>query len=106
MSSRSDHYDLLKLTTQIVSTYVTHQRLSSSELPTLIDGVYRALAGSAENIPTPPVGIAASVTPEYLICLEDGEKLKLLKRHLRAVCWNYGYSFAWCLPLGFATPGA
>jgi predicted transcriptional regulator len=72
MPSRLDQYDLLKLTTQIVSTYVTHQRLSGSELLTLIHGVYRALAESAEDIPTPPVGIAASVTPEYLICLEDG----------------------------------
>ncbi len=49
MYSRSDQYDLLKLTTQIVSTYVTHQRLSSSELPTLIDGVYRALAESVKR---------------------------------------------------------
>ncbi len=100
MSSRSDQYDFLRLTTQIVSAYVTHQRLSGSELPTLIDGVYRALAGSAEDIPTPPVGIAASVTPEYLICLEDGEKLKLLKRHLRAV-YNMSpadYRRKWGLP--------
>ena len=100
MSNRSDHCDLLSLTTQIVSKLTTHQRISVSELPALIDGVYRALDGSAENNPTPPVGIAASVTPEYLICLEDGEKLKLLKRHLRAV-YNMSpddYRRKWGLP--------
>ena len=103
MSKHSNHSDLLKLTTQIVSTYVTYKRLIASELPILIDGVYGALADSAEKIqhpPDPPVGIAASVTPEYLICLEDGEKLKLLKRHLRV---NYNMSPAdyrrrWGLP--------
>ncbi len=100
MSNRSDHCDLLSLTTQIVSKLTTHQRVSVSELPTLIDGVYRALDGSAENIPIPPIDIAASVTPEYLICLEDGEKLKLLKRHLRAV-YNMSpddYRRKWGLP--------
>ncbi len=103
MSKHSNHSDLLKLTTQIVSTYVTYKRLIASELPILIDGVYGALADSAEKIqhpPDPPVGIAASVTPEYLICLEDGEKLKLLKRHLRVI-YNMSpndYRRKWGLP--------
>ena len=100
MSKHSNHSDLLKLTTQIVIKYVTHQRLSTSELLTLIDDVYRALTDSAEMNPHPPVGIAASVTPEYLICLEDGVKLKLLKRHLRVI-YNMSpddYRRKWGLP--------
>jgi predicted transcriptional regulator len=81
--------DVLSLTAQIVSAHVAHNAVAASALPTLIQDVYRTLS-SIENVPAaaakrpdPAVPIAKSVTPEFIICLEDGKKLKMLKRHLK-----------------------
>ncbi len=87
----SSELDLTSMTAEIVSAYVTHNALSGDKLPDLISSVYSALskACSQEAEPAkvelkPAVAIKKSVTPEYIICLEDGKKFKSLKRHLRS----------------------
>ncbi len=76
----------LELVSKIVSAYVSNNSLSSGELPQLIWTVHEALESpdqAALSPPEPAVPIKKSVTPNYVICLEDGKKLKMLKRHLR-----------------------
>ena len=79
-----------KLTVQIVAAHVAHNNVAASDLPALIDQVYKALNGLGKPVepvqerPQPAVPIKKSVTPDYLICLEDGKKLKMLKRHLQS----------------------
>ena len=82
--------DIVELTSDIVAAYVGNNAVPSSDLPSLINDVYRALAGAvsgASDKPAadakPAVPVRRSVTPEYIICLEDGKKFKSLKRHLR-----------------------
>lgn len=80
--------DLLALTTDIVSSHVANNTVAMQDLPQLIQQVYAALANvgsalAAKERPTPAVPPKRSVTPEYIICLEDGKKLKMLKRHLK-----------------------
>ena len=88
MSERSNSGDLLALTTDIVSAHVANNSVAVGDLPQLIHEVYRSLstAGSAPAAPErpqPAVPVKRSVTPDYIICLEDGKKLKMLKRHLK-----------------------
>ncbi len=76
----------LELVSKIVSAYVSKNRLSASELPQLIRTVHEALERPNQAVMAqaePAVPIKKSVKPDYLICLEDGRKLKMLKRHLR-----------------------
>lgn len=79
---------LITLTSDIVAAHVSNNNVSGEELPSLITSVYGALAGlgsapaPVESRPEPPVSIRASVKPDYIVCLEDGKKLKMLKRHL------------------------
>ena len=84
---------LSELTAEIVSAYVSKNVIPALELPTVIASVYNALArvsdGAAQQdaepqILTPAVSIKKSITPEHIICLEDGKKFKSLKRHLSA----------------------
>jgi predicted transcriptional regulator len=77
-------------TTDIVSAYVTNNAISSEKLPELIGSVYGALSKACQEGAEPPkvelkpaVSIKKSVTPEYIVCLEDGKTFKSLKRHLR-----------------------
>ncbi|MBU6299631.1 MAG: MucR family transcriptional regulator [Alphaproteobacteria bacterium] len=102
--------DLLKLTSDIVAAYVSNNPLPVGELPAIIKSVYAtmgSLAGatSSDVVTTqkPAVPLKKSVTPEYLICLEDGKKLKMLKRYLRS---RYGlspdqYRAKWNLPADY-----
>jgi predicted transcriptional regulator len=86
MSGSEADSSSLELVSKIVSAYVTKNRLSASELPELIRIVYEALnrPSQAEIAQAEPaVPIKASVRPDHIICLEDGKKLKMLKRHLR-----------------------
>jgi predicted transcriptional regulator len=91
MADHSDKVGYIQLTADIVSTYVSNNSVSSAEIPALISQVYSTLmrvstvtAVAAPAGPLKPaVPIKRSITPEYLICLEDGEKFKSLKRHLR-----------------------
>lgn len=85
---------LLPLVTEIVVAYLSHNTVAMNDIPRLIAETRAALAQSATAAPNgerpslvtnkePAVPIKKSVTPDYLICLEDGTKLKMLKRHLR-----------------------
>jgi predicted transcriptional regulator len=93
---------VLGLTAQIVSAHVGNNKVSTEELPGLIQQVYDALSGSTGGVtvapirpstpgerPKPAVAISKSIFSEYIICLEDGKKLKMLKRHLQTA---YGMS--------------
>jgi predicted transcriptional regulator len=84
-----DRSDLIAMTAGIVSAYVTSNAVPVSELPTLIRSVHRALSGTggseapSASAREPAVSIKRSITPDYLVCLEDGRRFKSLKRHLR-----------------------
>lgn len=79
---------LITLTSDIVAAHVSNNSVGVDELATLIGNVYGALAGLgqaapvAEKTPEPAVSVRASIKPDYIVCLEDGKKLKMLKRHL------------------------
>jgi predicted transcriptional regulator len=102
--------DLKKLTTEVVSAYLRGgEAVAPQQLPALIETVYHALANAgAAPIVTPDdlkpaVPVKKSVTPDYIICLEDGKKLKMLKRHLRTA-YNMSpedYRTKWGLPADY-----
>jgi predicted transcriptional regulator len=82
--------EIIEMTSEIVSSYVEKNTIGASELPALIQSVYRALSGvttTVEVVETPvkepAVPLRRSITPDFLVCLEDGRKFKSLKRHLR-----------------------
>ena len=81
------HEDMMGLTAEIVSAHVGNNTVAVSDLSTLIEQVYTTLAklgpeAEEENNQEPAVSVRASVKPDYIVCLEDGKKLKMLKRHL------------------------
>ena len=78
----------LDLTAQIVAAHVSHNPIAMEGLSSLIQDVYRALTTAGQEValpekPQPAVPIRRSVFPDYIVCLEDGKKLKMLKRHLK-----------------------
>ena len=79
---------LLTLTADIVAAHVSNNNIAVNDLPQLIQNVHGALAllsgagSAAEAKPEPKVPIRSSVKPDFIVCLEDGKKLKMLKRHL------------------------
>ena len=80
--------DVLGLTAQIVSAHVSNNAVTPDALPSLIQGVYKTLAGVGKapagvDRPQPAVPIKKSVMADHIVCLEDGKKLKMLKRHLK-----------------------
>ncbi len=89
MSDQSNSSELLSLTTNIVSAHVSNHSVPVDDLPQLIRDVYQTLStvgGVTEREterPTPAVPVKKSVTPDHIVCLEDGKKLKMLKRHLK-----------------------
>ena len=99
--------DLVELTAEILSAYVSNNTVVASDLPAIIGEVHEALSKASQRIgPTereelrPAVALKKSVTPDYIVCLEDGKKLKMLKRHLKTA---YGltpeqYRDRWQLP--------
>lgn len=99
---------LLDLTAQIVSAHVSNNSFASEGLPALIRDVYAALESAGQAAPEqeklqPAVPIKRSVFPDYIVCLEDGKKLKMLKRHLQSA---YGmtpeqYRERWGLPTDY-----
>ncbi len=89
MADTVKHQDLLNLTTEIVSAHLSNNTVSPADIPSLIEKIYKTLAGvNGDVVPTtserpqPAVPIRKSVMPDHLVCLEDGKKLKMLKRHL------------------------
>ncbi len=98
---------LLRMTTDVVAAYVSNNTLPTGQLADIISSVYTSLRaldhapldGRGEAL-KPAVAVRKSITPDYLVCLEDGKKLKMLKRHLRS---TYGltpdaYRTKWGLP--------
>lgn len=89
MSEQPKSNEILGLTTDIVAAHVSNNSVAVNDLPKLIREVYETLSqveqgGQAtQERPTPAVAIKKSVTPDYIVCLEDGKKLKMLKRHLK-----------------------
>ena len=89
MADQPRSSELLALTTDIVASHVSNNTVAITDLPSLIQQVYAALSGlgnapaAAATRPHPAVPIKKSVMPEYIVCLEDGKKLKMLKRHLK-----------------------
>jgi predicted transcriptional regulator len=89
-SGRAGGADVIALTAQIVSAYVGNNPVAASDIPALLNQVHsaltRLLATAVEHggeVLKPAVALKRSVTPEYIVCLEDGKKFKSLKRHLR-----------------------
>ena len=83
--------ELMRMTSGIVSSFVSNNPITADSLPDVIRSVHRTLSGltgaqekASEERPKPAVAISKSVTPEHIICLEDGRKLKMLKRYLRS----------------------
>jgi predicted transcriptional regulator len=100
---------LITLTSDIVAAHVSNNDVAVADLPGLITNVYAALANLGETVvveepkPQPAVAIRNSVKPDYIVCLEDGKKLKMLKRYLRT---NFDmspedYRARWGLPADY-----
>jgi predicted transcriptional regulator len=89
MTERVKTSELLSLSTNIVAAHVSNNSVAVSDLPQLIRDVYETLSavqGGGEREaerPTPAVSIKRSITPDHIVCLEDGKQLKMLKRHLK-----------------------
>jgi predicted transcriptional regulator len=90
MSDTTSPTQFIALTADIVSAYVSNNTVSASDIPNLINQVHLALlrvsGGQNETQPEPlkpAISVKKSITPEYIVCLEDGKKFKSLKRHLR-----------------------
>jgi predicted transcriptional regulator len=101
----------IDLAADIVSAYVSNNSLPAADLPQFLANIYQALVGVANGgameraaeAPAPAVPVKKSVTPDYIVCLEDGRKFKSLKRHLRTA---YGmtpeeYRARWSLPYDY-----
>jgi len=86
-----DENTLMALTTQIVAAHVAHNPIPASDIPALIASVRNSLESVRHPIPeptqvlTPAVAVKKSITNDHIICLEDGKKMKMLKRHLQTV---------------------
>ena len=110
MADTLDTTNYIGLTAEIVSAYVSNNTVASADIPALINQVHSALlrvsngeAQSASEPLKPAVPVKKSITPDYLICLEDGKKLKMLKRHLRST-YNLTpdeYRAKWGLPADY-----
>ena len=105
MSEQMSLKEIMGLTAQIVAAHVSHNIVPANELPKLFQQIFEtlsAIAGIGETsvAPKPAVSIRKSISPDYIICLEDGKKLKMLKRHLKT-SYNITpdeYRMRWGLP--------
>ena len=110
MADNTGNNNFIELTAGIVSAFVSNNSVAAGDIPTLINQVHSALlrvSTGAKETPTEPlkpaVSVKKSITPEYLICLDDGKKFKSLKRHLRTQ-YNVTpeqYREKWGLPLDY-----
>ena len=109
MTDTIEHNDLLALTADIVSSHVANNSVAVNDLPMLIQNVFSTLSGLGSPAPAPEVKlepavpVRSSIKPDYIVCLEDGKKLKMLKRHLMTA---YGmtpddYRAKWGLPADY-----
>lgn len=108
MTDKIDRAVVLELTTEIVASYVSNNTVEASDLPSVIQNIHKTLqslgtqAAKAER-PKPAVPIKKSITPDYVVCLEDGKQLKMLKRHLKTA-YNMTpdeYRERWGLPADY-----
>jgi predicted transcriptional regulator len=101
--------DLLRMTAQVAAAYVGNNSLPAAQLPEVIRTIFSSISGldggaaAGASGQKPIVPIKKSIAPDYIICLEDGKKLKMLKRHLRT---SYGmtpeeYRIKWGLPADY-----
>ena len=108
--SEAAETELMTLTAEIVAAHVAHNRVTSAELPELIARVHGALSSLGGSVPAAPsaeqkpaVAVRSSIKPDYIVCLEDGKRLTMLKRYLQT---NYGmtpqqYRTKWKLPADY-----
>lgn len=88
MSENPNISELLEFTTEIVSAHSGNNTVAPDDLPKLIQDVYKTLSNlgtqqPAQERPKPAVAVKKSIFPDFIVCLEDGKKLKMLKRHLK-----------------------
>ena len=108
MTDKPNVSELLELTTEIVSALAGNNSVAPGDLPQLIQDVYKTLsavgtASTTPERPRPAVAIKKSISPDYIVCLEDGKKLKMLKRHLKTA-YNMTpdeYRNRWGLPVDY-----
>lgn len=101
--------EVLHLVSDVVAAYLSNNNLEASEVPTLIQQIYTTLTNLngqqrfLRERPEPVVPIKKSITDDYIVCLEDGKRLKMLKRHLKTV-YNMTpeqYRERWSLPMDY-----
>ena len=109
MSETTNKTDLLNLTTEIVTAHLSNNEVDMRNVPQLIETVYKTLDGlgsddkQGRERPQPAVSIKKSVQDDYIVCLEDGKKLKMLKRHLMSAydMTPEQYRERWGLPVDY-----
>jgi predicted transcriptional regulator len=109
-SKAIEQSEILRLAVDIVSAYVGNNAVAADQVPEVINSVYSSLSsldtkdGEANAAPPKPaISVRRSINPDYIVCLEDGKKLKMLKRHLRAA-YNMTpdeYRAKWGLPADY-----
>jgi predicted transcriptional regulator len=109
-STRNNHSNIMEMVSHIVAAYLSNHTVEPSDLPAFIQQVRRSLCHSTPNeyflLPpagTPAVPVEKSITPDYIVCLEDGKQMKMLKRYLKT---SYGmtpeqYRERWSLPANY-----
>lgn len=109
MADTNKHSELMSYTAEIVASHLSNNTVAAADIPALIERIFKTLSGlgtetkattSIGDRPQPAVPIRKSVMPDYIICLEDGKKLKMLKRHLKTA-YNMTpeqYKDRWGLP--------
>lgn len=108
MSESPNQTELLELTAEIVSSHASNNTVAAADLPQIIREIYATMATLGTDAapverPKPAVPIKKSVTPDYIICLDDGKQLKMLKRHLKTA-YNMSpeeYRERWGLPADY-----
>jgi predicted transcriptional regulator len=110
MVDTSEFFDAVQAATQIVSAFVSHNSLPAADLPALMQSVHAALVKIVRDeappaqpvIATPATSIRKSITPDYLVCLDDGRRFKSLKRHLTQLGMTPDqYRKKWNLPADY-----
>jgi predicted transcriptional regulator len=107
IAEKISHDDILRMAVDVVAAYISKNALPAGQIPEVIHTVFNSLSqldGQTPEVkaeaPRPAVPLKKSVTPDYIVCLEDGKKLKMLKRHLRTT-YNMTpdeYRVRWGLP--------
>ena len=109
MTDNANAGDILALTTEIVAAHVSNNTVPVADLSHLINQVYQSLSTIGTGTvpvaerPQPAVSVKKSITPDYIVCLEDGKKLKMLKRHLKTAydMTPEEYRERWALPADY-----